>query len=588
MAANQVLTATATSNVEAQRQKDDDRGRLGVLLSEYLGDRALRQIGLIIGLALAIAAGLALFMWAQEPAFRTLYANLPTQDAGAVVDALQKANIPYRLDENSGAILVSAERLAGARLKLASQGLPHTGGVGFESLRQDQGFGTSQFLETARFQRALETELARTIDALDPVARARVHLAIPERSVFVRDRKNPSAAVTIGLYAGRVLTGGQVSAIAHLVASAVPEMSATDVTVVDQHGRLLSRLEENGEGLSATVQQLAFRHRIEDAYARRIEDLLAPIIGAGHVKAQVNARVNFSAQERTEELYEPGQSAVRSEQSSEDRTERSQEAMGVPGALSNQPPGTGTLQPPQTGNPAGEGEGADQSGAADSAPKLVDSRVSHTRNYEVSKTIRHVRTPQGAITRLSVAVLLDQPAATPAKGEAEGQAEGLAQEKLTEITELVKQVVGFDAQRGDTINVISSKFQPSDVAPPMSTPLWEQPWVSEGGKLLLASILGLVLILAVVRPLIHGLLGRDRSERSEPSERLASASVPAALPQAPEGPEAGYALTGPEEPKRIGAGNDYDNRLRIAREVVGKEPEVAANVMKRWLAQENE
>ena len=591
MAANQVLAATATSDVEAQRQKDDDRGRLGVLLSEYLGDRTLRQIGLIIGLALAIAAGLALFMWAQEPAYRALYGNLPTQDAGAVVDALQKANIPYRLDETSGAILVPAQQLSGARLKLASQGLPHTGGVGFESLRQDQGFGTSQFLETARFQRALETELARTIDALDPVARARVHLAIPERSVFVRERKNPSAAVTIGLYAGRVLTGGQVSAIAHLVASAVPAMAATDVTVVDQHGRLLSRLEDNGEGLSATVQQLAFRHRIEDAYARRIEDLLAPIVGAGHIKAQVNARVNFSAQERTEELYQPGQSAVRSEHSTEDHTERSKEAMGVPGALSNQPPGAGTLQPAQTGDPTSEGNADDQSDAAsrNAPPKLVDSRVSHTRNYEISKTIRHVRTPQGAITRLSVAVLLDQPAAASAEGQAEGQPEVFTQAKLTELTELVKQVVGFDAQRGDTINVISSPFQPAEAAPPVDPPLWQQPWVSEGGKLLLASILGLVLILAVVRPLVHGLLGRDRSERSE---RLASGSAPApapaALPQAPAGAEAGYALTGPEEPKRIGAGNDYDNRLRIAREVVGKEPAVAANVMKRWLAQENE
>lgn len=587
MAANQVLAPTATANGETQRQKDDDRGRLGVLLSEYLGDRALRQIGLIIGLALAIAAGLALFMWAQEPAYRSLYANLPTQDAGAVVDALQKANIPYRLDENSGAILVPAQQLSGARLKLASQGLPHTGGVGFESLRQDQGFGTSQFLETARFQRALETELARTIDALDPVARARVHLAIPERSVFVRERKNPSAAVSIGLYAGRVLTGGQVSAIAHLVASAVPEMAATDVTVVDQHGRLLSRLEDNGEGLSATVQQLAFRHRIEDAYARRIEDLLAPMIGAGHVKAQVNARVNFSAQERTEELYQPDQSVVRSEQSTEDRTERSKQAVGVPGALSNEPPGAGTLQPAQTGDPASEGKADDQGGAAgrNGPPKLVDSRVSHTRNYEVSKTIRHVRTPQGAITGLSVAVLLDQPAAA----SDEGKPQALAQAKLTEITDLVKQVVGFDAQRGDTINVISSPFQPSEAAPPVDTPLWQQPWVSEGGKLLLASILGLVLILVVVRPLVHGLLGRERSERAEPrASTSAPTSAAAALPQAPEGAESDYALSGPGQPKRIGAGSDYDNRLRIAREVVGKEPAVAANVMKRWLAQENE
>ncbi|EAR20649.1 flagellar basal-body MS-ring/collar protein FliF [Nitrococcus mobilis] len=580
MAANQALAPTADTNLKPQRQKDDERGRLGVLLSEYLGERALRQMGLIIGLALAVAAGLALFMWAQEPTYRALYANLPTQDASAVADALQTANIPHRLDTNSGAILVPAQRLSEARLKLAGQGLPHTGGVGFESLRQEQGFGTSQFMETARFQRALETELARTIDALDPVARSRVHLAIPERSVFVRDRKTPSAAVSIGLYPGRVLSSGQVLAIAHLVASAVPAMTASAVTIVDQRGRLLSRVANEGEGLNATVQQLAFRHRVEEAYARRIEDLLTPIVGAGHVKAQVNARVDFSAQERTEELYQPEQSVVRSEQSMKERTERSQKAIGVPGALSNQPPGTGTLQPAQPGK---SGKPVDQQEAANqtSAPELVDSRISHTRNYEISKTIHHVRTPRGAITRLSVAVLLDRPAiAAKTKDKTQAPPQVDPQVELAELTELVKQVVGFDADRGDTINLISSPFQPPEEAPPAHTPLWQQPWVSEGGKLLLASLLGLVLILAVVRPLVHGLLGRDRSERPDSA---AQAQIHGGADA-----DADAALTGPAEPKRLGTVSDYNDRLQIARDVVGKEPAVAANVMKHWLAQENE
>lgn len=575
MAANQVLAPRANTDVRPQRQKDDGRGRLGILLIEYVGERALRQIGLIIGLAVAVAAGLALFMWAQEPAYRALYANLPTEDAGAVVQALQAANIPYRLDAGSGAILVPAQQLSDARLKLAGQGLPHTGGVGFESLRQDQGFGTSQFMETARFRRALETELARTIAALDPIARARVHLAIPERSVFVRERKAPSAAVSIGLYPGRTLTPGQVSAITHLVASAVPGMAATGVTVVDQRGRLLSRLEDNGGGLNATVRQLDLKHRIEDAYARRIEDLLAPIVGAGHVKAEVNARIDFSAQERTEELYQPGQSVVRSEHSTEDHTERSKAAMGVPGALSNQPPGTGTLQPAQPAPPAPSaqpGQAADQT-----PPPLVDSRVSHTRNYEVSKTIRHVRTPRGAITRLSVAVLLDRPTAAVA---ADGKTQPLPPAKLAEITELVKQVVGFEPDRGDTINITSSPFQRPENAAPAPTPLWQQPWASEAGKLLLASILGLVLILAVVRPLVQGLLGRDRAEPTDPASLAQSPALEDGAP--------GYALPGPGEYRPPDVVIDYDNRLRLARDVVGKEPAVAANVMKRWLAQEHE
>ncbi|MDN5871200.1 MAG: flagellar M-ring protein FliF [Nitrococcus sp.] len=564
MAANQVL-APSTKDGGLQRQKGDDRGRLGILLSDYLGEHALRQVGLLIGLALAIAAGLALFMWAQEPAYRSLYANLPPQDASEVIDALQKAGIPHRLDASSGAILVPAQRLSETRLKLAGRGLPHTGGVGFESLRKDQGFGVSQFMETARFRRALETELARTIAFLAPVERARVHLAIPERSVFVRERKTPTAAVSIGLYAGRVLTAGQVAAITHLVASAVPGMAATNVTVVDQHGRLLSHVDDNADGLGATIEQLAFRHRIESTYVRRIEDLLEPIVGAGHVKAKVNARINFSVQERTEELYQPGQSVVRSERSTKERTERSKAAVGVPGALTNQPPGTGTLQPPQ----------AEKAGAEAQPPRLVDSHVSRTRNYEVSKTIRHVRTPRGAITRLSVAVLLDHPAAAT-----EDKTQPRTEAELAEIAGLVKQAVGFDPERGDTIKIISSPFQPPKEVQPVDVPLWQQPWVSDAVKLLLASILGVVLILAVVRPLVHGLLGRDRSARPE--------LMPEAQAQALDGGEPGYALPGPGEHRQLNAPSDYDDRLRIARDVAGKEPAVAANVMKRWLAQEHE
>lgn len=572
MAANQVLAQPANTQVSATRQKDDGRGRLGELLSEYLGERTLRQLGLIIGLAVAVAAGLALFMWAQAPVYRVLYANLPTQDAGAVVDALQAANIPYRLDAGSGAILVPPQRLAEARMKLAGQGLPHTGGVGFESLRQDQGFGTSQFLETARFQRALETELARTIDSLDPVAGARVHLAIPERSVFVRDRKAPTAAVSLRLYPGRSLTPGQVTAIAHLVASAVPGMSASKVTVVDQHGQLLSNAGDDTDGLDATVRQLDLRHRIEEAYSRRIEDLLEPIVGAGHVKAEVNARIDFSAKEMTEEQYEPGKSVVRSEQSTQDRTERSNEALGVPGALSNQPPGAGTLQPPQAKQAKGKGQAQAQA----QQPRLVDTSTSETRNYEVSKTIRHLRTPRGAITRLSVAVLLDQPAAAADNGKAKQP----PQAELTRITELVKQTVGFDASRGDTINIISTPFQPPEEAPPLKTPLWQQPWFSQGGKLLLATVLGLVLILAVLRPLIHGLLGRDRPQKP--------AAAPALEGQALMEAQGAHSLPSPVEQRQLGVSSDYEQRLRLARDVVGKEPAVAANVMKSWLGQDHE
>ncbi|WP_163138571.1 flagellar basal-body MS-ring/collar protein FliF, partial [Arhodomonas sp. KWT] len=326
----------------------DGQGRLGRLISEYLGDRVFRQLALVLGLAVAIAAGVGLVMWVQEPMYRPLFSDLPAEDASAVMDALQTANIPFQVDENSGAIMVPMDRIYDARMTLSAQGLPQTGGVGFESLRKDPGFGTSRFLQTARFHRALETELGRTITSLNAVRSARVHLAIPERSAFVSEDRKPTASVTVTLFPGRSLSDGQVRAVVNLVAGAVPELSAERVSVVDQDGTLLTE-QSGGNGAEASGEQLAQQRRIERNYVQRIRDLLAPIVGRDKVRAQVDAQLDFSVTEQTEERYDPDQTALRSEQISNDRSVRGEGPNGVPGALTNQPPAGGQLAPVQQG-----------------------------------------------------------------------------------------------------------------------------------------------------------------------------------------------------------------------------------------------
>lgn len=530
-------------------------------LRQLLGEQPLRRIGLVAGLVAAVAVGIGLFVWAQEPNYRPLYSRLSQQDAAEVVEALKAGNIPYRLDANTGAILVPAAQVHEVRLGLASQGLPRGEGVGYELLQRDQGFGTSQFMENARFNRALEAELARSISALSGVESARVHLAIPKQSVFIRERNQPSASVLVNLRPGRGLGESQVAAIVHMVASSVPGLEHDKVTVVDQRGRLLTRKEDNL--LDATAQQLDYKQQLEDAYVRRIEALLTPMLGPGGVRAQVDARLEFGVEESTQELFDPAGIAVRSEQLSEQQKE-DRPVGGVPGALTNQPPQAGTLAP---------GEPLD-----DAESRLVESSRNQTRNFEVSKTIRHSRRPLGVIQRLSVAVLVDEKDAVDEEGNPIRQP--LSQEELDRISSLVQQAVGFDAERGDTISVISAPFQGQDSTE--RTPLLEQPWVWETGRLLLAALLALALLVFVVRPLLRNLFGPKQPEELEEDpelEQLPGAEEPLQLP----GPEG-------ENPLLAGvpAPVSYEDALTAARQLVSQEPAVAANVVKDWLAEDEQ
>lgn len=478
--------------------------------------RANPRLPLIIGASAAVAAVSALLLWSRAPDYGVLYSNLSDRDGGAIIASLQQMNIPYKFAEGGGALLVAANKVPEARLRLASQGLPKGGSVGFE-LMDNQKFGTSQFTEQINYQRALEGELARSINSISTVESARVHLALPKPSLFVRDQKKPSASVVLTLQRGRTIDEGQISAIVHLISSSVPELSAKSITVVDQAGNLLSAANSGSRGLD--VSQLKYSQEIEQGYIRRIEAILQPILGAGNVHAQVAADIDFSIIENTDEKYRPnqdaGSAAIRSQQSSESSQQGTTPPGGVPGALTNQPtanpvaPIVAALpgQPKPGATTADPLKMAADQGSANAASRSTgsgNSRKDVTTNYELDRSIRHVQQSAGEVKRLSVAVVVNYRSALDAQGKRMAQA--LPASELEKINNLVREAMGFSAQRGDSLNVVNSPFA-SDVASGPELPLWRQPESIDlaklVGKYLLLGALALYLWLAVLRPLLR-------------------------------------------------------------------------------------
>jgi flagellar M-ring protein FliF len=526
-----------------------------------------RLIGMVVGVAVSIAIGYGVFMWAAKPSFSSLYTGLEARDASEVVAALQAAGIPYELDAAGGVVMVESGRVHEARLKLAAQGLPKGTGIGIEILQEEQSFGTSQFVESARYHHAMETELARTISTMRNVKSARVHLAIPKRSVFVRERTEPSASVALTLYGGREIDQGQVNAIIHLVASSISHMKAENVTVVDQNGRLLSSggMQSN---VAMTAKQYEYTRQVEEDYARRIERLLEPIVGFGKVRATVNADIDFSEEETTEELFNPENQAVRSEQASESSRFDGQEPGGVPGALANQPPGDAQLV---------QGPGA-VDGEAASRGILTSSNKNSVRNYEVDRTIRHKRQGVGDIERMTVAVLVDD-RVTVVDGKQ--QRAPLTNEEIQRITTLVQQTIGFDQQRGDLVNVINASFTPVEEQEALPEPsLLENPWVKNSVKYAAALIIILALIFFIVRPSVKSL-----TEYTPPTP---------VLPSPEEGEEggqrrlAGGGQTGQLEHQAgpIPLPTDHDQKVEFARAMVDQDARKVANVVKGWIGNE--
>ena len=413
--------------------------------------RGRPMLPLMLAGAAAVAVLVALLLWAREPEYRVLFSNLGEADGGQVISELDKRNVPYRLSEGGHTIMVPAERMNALRLQLAEQGLPKGGNVGFELLDK-QAFGISQFAEHLNYQRGLEGELARTIESLGPVSRARVHLVMAKDSVFARDREAARASVTLTLQPGRELGEGQVSAIIHLVTSSVPELSVDGVTVVDQNGRLLSR-SHTGDGLDGS--QLDYVSEVERTYQRRIEEILAPLLGSHNVHARVTAQMDFSTRESTAERYAPNQDAknasVRSQQTSERMAQGGDGGRGVPGALTNSPPNT----PPPTkanapANSASSSETA-SSGGESGKPLQTERMV----NYEVDRNIEHVKSSLGGLQRLTAAVVVNYKTVIK---DGTPTSEPLSKEELAGINDLVRQAMGFSESRGDTLQVINSPF----------------------------------------------------------------------------------------------------------------------------------
>ncbi|HVN47011.1 MAG TPA: flagellar basal-body MS-ring/collar protein FliF [Steroidobacteraceae bacterium] len=535
---------------------------------------AVKPLLLLLGIAAAVAVGLSVALWSHGPSYSLLYANLSGEDQAQIAQALDAAQIRYRVQPGSNAIEVPADRLADARLKLAGQGLPQGGG-GFAMLDKDPGFGVSQFVETARYQHALETELARTIANLRPVEGARVHIALPRPSAFVREHRAASASVFVQLKAGQRLEQQQVQAIINLVASSIPELEASQVTVVDQQGRLLSQPPGHDE-FSLREEQFDMVHRLEDDYRQRIEALLTPLVGAGHVRAQVVATLDMAVSEEAREQYKPGSQIVRSEQTSEQTSRDGAMAQGVPGALSNQPPAAGVAAPPPPSTaPAAAKAGtapnaSAAAAAAAAAPANPESTTREsTRNYEIDRTLAYTREPAGKLKRLTVAVLLDEAQSTDKAGKRETAA--LSAPQLEHITQLVKDAVGYDQTRGDTVSVVTAAFaaeSPVAGGDLQAPAIWERPLFRDLLRIGCGALILIVLVLAVLRPLVRNLLSLPRS--------AATAALPAGV---------GATLL-PAPPAAAGPLLDPAQQLTQARALVSSDPKRVAQVVRGWVDQD--
>jgi flagellar M-ring protein FliF len=526
---------------------------VGHQFNGFSGLPVLRQLGLMIGLAASVALGVAIVMWSQTPNYRLLYNNLSAQDSAQVVDALQKSGLDYRVDESNGSVWVQGDAMHDARMKLASQGLPEGTGNGFELMDGQDGFGSSQFVESVRFQRALEGELSRTISSLKSVQNARVHLAIPKQSVFVRKRKKASAAITVGLYPGRMLESAQVQAIVNLVSSSVPDLEASQITVVDQSGRLLT--DEHDSDMAFSGKQLDYKRQIEDSYVKRIEDILTPIVGAGKVKAQVNAELDFTVTEQTQEVFNPDQAAMRSEQTIEETHGGADISQGVPGALTNQPPQAATLGNGETPETKNNGS-------------VMNSTRRSTRNFEVDKTISHTRLASGNIRRLSVAVLVDN------KLTDDGNTP-YTDEEVQRFVRLVQDAVGFSVQRGDRVNVLNAAFTALPEPEPLpEEPVWKQAWVLELGKQLLGAFAVLILVFSVLRPVM-----RELAQKGVDMKEYASK-----LGHVMEGSDDGdtVTLSGKETAKHL-QHQTHESQLSTAMSMVDQDPRTVAQVLKNWV-----
>lgn len=526
---------------------------------DLLGRLTVRQlVVLMVAVSMVIAVLAGAWLWLRQSDYSVLFSNLSDKDGGEIIAALQQQNIPYQFSEGGGAILVPSSVVHDTRLRMASQGLPKGGMVGFE-LMENQKLGASQFLEQVNYQRALEGELAKTISTLSSVRGARVHLAIPKQSAFLQDEQKPTASVLINLQPGRVMEVSQIAGIVHLVSSSVPELIPGNVSVIDQEGNLLSQPADSSRNTGLDASQLRYVHELEASYNKRIEAILSPIVGVGNVRAQVAADVDFSQSDQVAETYKPNQppeTAIRSQQTSENNV-GSTGPSGIPGALTNQPAPAATA--PISG-PGGAGTGA----AAATGPGQNLSRTS-TINYEVDKTIRHTKEMPGVIRRLSVAVVVNQkrdagkgPNAKPVP---------LSDREMAQVTELVREAMGYNKDRGDTLNVTNALFSRgggAEAAP--ETPVWKDANLIASAKGLLKYVLfGIIAYLLwtrLLKPLFASLATMAQKARDQARLRIGDDEDPNQHSREREG---------------------FETKMKNARQLAGSDPKLVASLIKEWM-----
>ena len=495
----------------------------------------LRQLGLVVGFAVSVAVGVSVWMWSQKPDFRLLYTNLTGADTIAVADGLTKAGIAYRIDDRAGAIMVPEDQVHKARLELAGEGIPQGAGVGLERLDTQSNFGVSQSMESARYQRALERELARTIASINTVRRARVHLALPKQMSLVRNQKEPTASVAVDVFPGRFLQEEQLAAISHMVAASIPNLEADQVTIIDQQGHLLTSPTSHDMRLSGT--QFEYRKKIEDYYIARIEDLLTPIAGMDAVKAQVAADIDFTVSEQTQETVNPDMPAIRSDQTVDEKDNTAPSSAGVSTNLGTRVPAGGA------------------------ASTRRDIR-------KLDKTISHMKTGGGTIRRLSVAVVVDDRQEIDENGELVRASR--KEDDMARMKDLVKEAIGFDPRRGDSVNVVNASF----VVPPEPEPLpepsiFESGYLRSVGKQLLAIATIGFLLFGVLRPVLR--------------ELAAKGHVPPMLPDGERIVEDQVISRDQQRATSPGA-SAYETNLTAARTMAAQDPKRVAQVVSNWVS----
>lgn len=549
--------------------------RLRAALDRLTGQQ---KILLMVAVAALIAVVVAGSTWVKQSDYRILFSNIGERDGGSIIAALDQMNIPYKFSESGGSILIPGDKVHEVRLRLASQGLPKGGGVGFE-LMENQKFGISQFAEQVNYQRGLEGELSRTIQSISAVQAARVHLAIPKPTVFVREELKPSASVLLNLYAGRSLDPIQIAGVQNLVAASVPNLAPASVTIIDQSGTMLSQLKSKLMDAGLDPSQLKYIREIEANAIKRVEDILSPILGPGNYRVQVAADVDFSQSEQTAETHRPNATppeiSIRSQQTSESASTMPS-AQGVPGALSNQPPVPATApltQPavPGAGTPAGQAapvpgqiNAAGVQAQISNVGQPINTRKDSTINYEVDRTIRHTKQAVGVIKRLTAAVVVNH------RKDAKGAIKPLPDPELKQLNDIVKEALGFSQERGDSVSVANAPFTAIEKST-LELPLWKDPEILALAKelfkyLAIAAIVG-YLMFKVILPLVKAM------QPPPPPEPQTRAQIGGTINIVDE--EEG-------ESRTPSAAQEFEKKLSHARELAQQDPKVVANIIKDW------